>query len=554
MASRKRIIKSAVDDILSTHGIVDSGYEGSLRDLDISQIRNIMYDKFRGNQEYLKKAHALSLINDNSIEVPELLHLKEDFFRDELTRIRGAVNNNSVLGNFSFDRSQVGGSFELQYNEYQRQLRNFADEELKAPNAILRQKIAKLDPNYNFGRFDKLSWERQNQIMEDELSDLQSYAIDVSALRSEIKSYNPNFDFSRADSMNLYSQFRYLGKHAQRYQNKSVGMTALRDRLAQMDNAGFNELWNSTDAQIRRDVRLSWGDQGSIEKYRGTYYRAGIDDQLQRERAQAISAQELAEAKAKQEQRLEEQQRNKRDIFAEARKKIDAVHAVKDDPVKLAQEWNKLNNLEKNEYHTAYGEVHEFGDGKYAAPWGVDLSNQSPEVQAAYADYLERRQRAIEAGTRDSMGERIAETRYQRERANELYGDRTVAQFEPTETEPVGVAEAEQTSDIWRPKEQPSQTEAAVNETNAIAAERTEMNTVGETQTANIERRAANSILAADTARSYVFGYRQRALLGMMGTMGGISLMEAAMSGPSAETIERRRRLTEERRLRQLGY
>ena len=54
--ANKRLIKSAVDSVLSTHGIVDSGYEGKLSDLAMDEVRTIMTDKFRGNTEYLGRA------------------------------------------------------------------------------------------------------------------------------------------------------------------------------------------------------------------------------------------------------------------------------------------------------------------------------------------------------------------------------------------------------------------------------------------------------------------------------------------------------------------
>ena len=95
---------------------------------------------------------------------------------------------------------------------------------------------------------------------------------------------------------------------------------------------------------------------------------------------------------------------------------------------------------------------------------------------------------------------------------------------------------------------------SAADQANDIVGNMLEYKTIGERSANAIERKATNSVLFADTARSYTFGYRQKALLGMMGTAGAMSLLEATMNAPSAEIIERRRQLEEERRRKQMGY
>lgn len=555
MAAPKRVIKSAVDNILSSHAIVDSGYEGSLRSLSIEDARDIIYGKFRGDTGYLGQAKLLQGIDH---EVPELLRLKEDFFAEEFSRLDEAVGNNSALKGFTFNENLVkGNTFELGYNEYQRQLRNFADSELETPNKLLREKISKLDPTYNFSKFDKFSWERQNQIFENELNDLQSYAADVEFLRRDTKQANQNFDFSKANSMSLRSQFNYLGKYSEKYKAREATMANMREDLKTMSQSEFSELWGNADSTLRRDTRFAWGDTGRIERYNGQYYREGIDDKLLYDARKQDHLNELSRLREEEAERLRISREKGAGInFFEKIDNVKAAHRANDfDSRNLATAWNELSDYEKGIYAKQFGEIETFGkNNEFATSIGVDMSTQPKEIQDAYTEYMKQKQVAYERGTRDALAEKMANERFQAERVRELYGDRTVPNFEPNAQEEA-VSNTLNEQRIWRPEaKSQSQTEAAVEENNALAAENTELKTHGESQTSQIERKAANSILAADTARSYVFGYRQRALLGMIGTVGGISLLEAAMSGPSAETIERRRKLTEERRLRQLGY
>jgi len=357
--------------------------------------------------------------------------------------------------------------------------------------------------------------------------------------------------------MSLRRQFNYLGNYSEYYQKRAADMASMREELKNMDNAEFNQFWNNADKDMRRDTRLAWGDAGHVERYNGQYYREGIDDELYDATKRLDHLAEIRAAKEAEAERIRvAKEKGAGTNFFEKIDNVKAAHRADSfDSRNLATAWNELSDYEKGIYAKQFGEIETFGkNNEYATSIGVDISTQPKEVQDAYAEYMKQEQIAYERGTRDALAEKMANERVQAERARELYGDKNVPDFEPnTQEEAVNNVLNEQK--IWRPEAKPqSQTEAAVQENNALAAENTELRTHGESQTSQIERKAANSILAAETARSYVFGYRQRALLGMMGTVGGISLLEAAMSGPSAETIERRRKLTEERRLRQLGY
>lgn len=525
MAS-KRLIKSAVDSVLSTHGIVDSGYEGKLSDLAMDEVRTIMTDKFRGNTEYLGRAKLLEGIGDKD-EVRGLLDLKEEFFYNEFERLSKSIDNNTQLKGFHFDELRVSAkSAELQYNELQRQLRNFADSELEAPNKILRQKISALDPNYDFSRFDKLSWSRQNEIFGNELNDLQSYAADVNELKKQVLALNPNYDDSRISGKSLQGQFRSLSGTLANLGNKNTGRSALQARLKSMDNAGFNELWNVSDPKLRRDIRGSWGDD-YVYKENGVYYRSGID----------TSPSSV--------QPPEPQRGPVRDLSQEQRDRFTNMSNL--NQKEFQREWNNLSEYEKTLYQEQVGAVDTFRDssGNLIA---IQDGNQN---QLASLDDKVRSEYETWLVNRDNVLWNEANQFAEATRAQRLLDDRQRLSFERGE-KPV----QEEMSGYTPVGESPEggQIEAATEETNEITMAATEERVVGERGAAQIERRSMSNILATDTAASYAFGYKQKSLLGVMGTVGVISLLEANSHGGGREALERKKQLEEQRRMKKYGY
>ena len=524
--ANKRLIKSAVDSGLSTHGIVDSGYEGKLSDLAMDEVRTIMTDKFRGNTEYLGRAKLLEGIGEKN-EVRGLLDLKEEFFFNEFERLSKSIDNNTQLRGFHFDELRVSAnSAELQYNELQRQLRNFADGELEAPNKILRQKISALDPNYNFSRFDKLSWSRQNEILGNELNDLQSYAADVNELKKQVLALNPNYDDSRISGKSLQGQFRSLSGTLANLENKNTGRSALQARLKSMDNAGFNELWNVSDPKLRRDIRGSWGDD-YVYKENGVYYRSGIDTSPSSVRPP------------------EPQRGPVRDLSQEQRDRFTNMSNL--NQKEFQREWNNLSEYEKTLYQEQVGAVDTFRDS-YGNLIAIQDGNQNQlaslddKIRSEYEAWLVNRDNVLWNETNQ-----FAEAA----RAQRLLDDRQRLKFEHGER-PV----QEEMSGYTPVGESPEggQIEAATEETNEITMAATEERVVGERGAAQIERRSMSNILATDTAASYAFGYKQKALLGVMGTVGVVSLLEANSHGGGREALERKRQLEEQRRMKKYGY
>lgn len=409
---------------------------------------------------------------------------------------------------------QAKGTPEEYFNERLVQFTTFVHGESEAINkgynvqiSMLKQQLKDLDPHYYFGGAGKTSEEKLQHYTED-FEKLKDIKLDLEDMKSEIENANPKFDFSRLDSMGLEKQFSYLSKYTKVYQDRIANLADLQNKMQGMSHQEFNAAWTHSDKHQRWLARAAWGDVDGVRRYRGEYFRdeGELGDFILNVAEQANS--------------------------------------VADDVGAFTKAWDDMSRSEKNQFFVAFGPVDTFkgtNGQRYAIKRGVFPTDE--ETQAEYMNFLSQRERreveefGDQAFQNNSWG------------GPNFYSDRPVQQFEAQQA---AVADAVEGQQIWRPSA--SQSEAAVEETNAIAAEMTEMNTVGETPAAGIERRAANSILAVDTARSYVFGYRQRALLGMMGTIGGVSLMEAAMNGPSSESIERRRKLTEERRLRDLGY
>ena len=519
----KRVIKGAIDNILSTHGIVDSGFEGKLSDLEIGEIRSIMVNKFRGNQDYIGRARLLEGIGDRE-EVRGLLDLKEDFFSEELSRLESAVRRDSQLNKFRYDNSTVrGNSYELKYNEYQRQLRNFADTELEAPNKLLRSKVLSIDPNYNFSKLDRLSWARQNEILGNELTNLQEYALDIHNLKQEVLALNPNYDESRLAGKNLYSQFRSLSGTLANLENKSVGRSTLQDRLMNMDQAGFNQLWTVQDPKLRREIRGAWGDN-YVYREGDTYYRSGIDQGPQY---------------------VPPPQGPTRDLLQEQKDKFNDINSL--GQTEFQEAWNKMNSYEKTLYQQHVGEVHTFRD----SAGNVHSIRENNESALRSLDEQTRNEYESWLLNRDTALSLEQEQAAEAARTQRFLGDRQQLQFERTER-----STEEQITGYTPVEKSPvgGKVEQSTEATNEIAAVATEEKTVGETGAARIERMSMSNILATDTAASYVFGYKQKALLGAMGTLGAISLLEANSHGGGREALERKRALEEQRRMKKYGY
>lgn len=266
-------------------------------------------------------------------------------------------------------------------------------------------------------------------------------------------------------------------------------------------------------------------------------YSREIDEQLAR-REQV--KQDLANARAEESKRL-----NQPVVQNELRDRFKSMSTL--DQPGFQREWNNLSEYEKTLYQEQVGAVDTFRDSSgnlLAIQDGNQnqLASLDDKVRSEYETWLVNRDNVLWNETNQ-----FAEAA----RAQRLLNDRQRLSFERGE-KPV----QEEMSGYTPVGESPEggQIEAATDETNEITMAATEERVVGERGAAQIERRSMSNILATDTAASYAFGYRQKALLGVMGTVGVISLLEANSHGGGREALERKRQLEEQRRMKKYGY
>jgi hypothetical protein len=209
--------------------------------------------------------------------------------------------------------------------------------------------------------------------------------------------------------------------------------------------------------------------------------------------------------------------------------------------------WNKMNSYEKTLYQQHVGEVHTFRD----SAGNVHSIRENNESALRSLDEQTRNEYESWLLNRDTALSLEQEQAAEAARTQRFLGDRQQLQFERTER-----STEEQITGYTPVEKSPvgGKVEQSTEATNEIAAVATEERAVGETGAARIERMSMSNILATDTAASYVFGYKQKALLGAMGTLGAISLLEANSHGGGREALERKRALEEQRRMKKYGY
>lgn len=513
-------LSNAVDTILSGHKIRGGFSEKNLRDMSRGELVETFLSK-SDNEIYLSEIReADKLWLEDKDFVDSAIRAKEKYFTQQFESLSEKISSEPLLKKFKADYDNLPNdtSAELVYNETIRQVRNFAESEFETPNKILREKISELDPRYSFKSINHLPWSEQNPLLEATLTDLQETALDVHNMIGEVKQFWPKFNVQeRLAGKSLDAQYRYLSQKLEDNHNYILAKENFANFANNLSVEEFNNFWSDkTGGQaFRRAYRQATGNV-PVHSLSGTFYR-----DFEFEEAKAA---EFAEARAVEQQRLE----SIKPVSPEQQARLD----------QLRQE--KAVQREKRESETRRGDI------EYIDPSGKRIYYSKEDLETLPAEIRARveAQEKLKADIkRYNSRSRVSESAPEIEGRNNFKNqDLTVADSTQQRATPV--------------------TESV----NAVTKDTVQLKTIGESESSKIEREAiektynlkrdlsGSALLSEDTARSYVFGYKQKALLGFMGTAGAVSLLEASMSGPNAEAIERRRRLEEERRRKQLGY
>lgn len=540
-------LKAAVDSLLERHQIRGGILDKSLREMNRDELLQTFLEKSNSvvYRNQILKQNELWLEDKDFVQ--DAIRIKETYFDQQFNELSESISKMPALRNFGLDFSEMPrhGSAELFYNETIRQVRNFADRELETPNKLLREKIRNIDSYFSFSRFNHLPWAQQNPLLEQELINLQETALDVHNMIGEVKAFWPNFnEKARLAGKSLEAQYRSL---SQTLENNRAYVQAKEDFAKFADSLPESEFRSRLQEEpFRRAYRQATGT--SVVKLDGQYYRQSeYDAMIEQGNAEAVAAEKerLASIKPVSPEVQEFLSANREAVEAERvavaaeREKPMSDKVVYIDPIGKRQYFDRseLDNLDP----------------------AIKAKIESQEkLRADIEQYNSMKQTRVKSAANPpaidpETGEELVAVKPHRV----VHGSGMPGIFNSKTGETVADSVSKQT---------PSVSESV----NQITKDTVQQKTIGESESSRIEREAVERTynlrrqisnsqssgldLSADTARSYMFGYRQKALLGFMGTAGAVSLLEASMSGPNQEAIERRRRLEEERRKKQFGY
>lgn len=488
------------------------------------------------NEAYLSKIReADKLWLEDKDFVDSAIRVKEEYFTQQFDSLSEKISSEPLLKKFRADYTNLPNdpSAELVYNETIRQVRNFAESEFETPNKILREKISELDPRYSFKSINHLPWSEQNPLLETTLADLQETALDVHNMIGEVKSFWPEFNVrEKLAGKSLDAQYSYLSQKLEDNHNYVLAKENFANFANNLSVEEFNNFWSDkTGGQAFRRAYHKATDNAPVHSLSGTFYR-----DFEFEEAKAA---EFAEARAVEQQRLE----SIKPVSPEQQARLD----------QLRQE--KAIQREKRESETRRGDI------EYIDPSGKRIYYSKEDLETLPAEIRVR----VEA--QEKLRADIK--RYNsRSRVQESVEIETMTKVSAARVvhEPLLGRNNLKNQDLTVADSTQQRAMPVAESVNEVTKDTVQLKTIGESESSRIEREAIektynlkrdlnrSALLSEDTARSYVFGYKQKALLGFMGTAGAVSLLEASMSGPNAEAIERRRRLEEERRRKQLGY
>lgn len=527
-------LSNAVDTILSGHKIHGGFSEKNLRDMSRGELIETFLGK-SDNETYLSKIReADKLWLEDKDFVNSAIRAKEEYFTQQFDSLSEKISSEPLLKKFKADYTNLPNdpSAELVYNETIRQVRNFAESEFETPNKILREKISELDPRYSFKSIGYLPWSEQNPLLETTLTDLQETALDVHNMIGEVKSFWPDFDAQKKlEGKSLDAQYRFLSRTLENNRNYILAKENFANFANSLSVEEFNNFWSDkTGGQAFRRAYRQATDNVPVHSLSGTFYR---DFEFKEAKAA-----EFAEARAVEQQRLE----SVKSVSPEQQTRLD----------QLRQE--KAIQREKRESETRRGDI------EYIDPNGKRIYYSKEDLETLPAEIRVRveAQEKLRADIK-RYNSRVPESTPEIETTTKVPATRVV-------NEPLLGRNNFKNQDLTVADSTQQRATPVSESVNEVTKDTVQLKTIGESESSRIEREAIektynlkrdlsrSALLSEDTARSYVFGYKQKALLGFMGTAGAVSLLEASMSGPNAEAIERRRRLEEERRRKQLGY
>lgn len=542
-------LKAAVDSLLEKHQIRGGVLDKSLREMNRDELLQTFLEKSDdvAYRNQILKQNELWLEDKDFVQ--DAIRTKEAYFDQRFNELSEGISKIPALQKFGFDFSEMPrhGSTELFYNEAIRQVRNFADRELETPNRLLREKIRNIDSHFSFNRFNHLPWAQQNPLLEQELINLQETALDVHNMIGEVKAFWPNFDAkARLVGKPLEAQYRSL---SQTLENNRAYVQAKEDFAKFADSLPESEFRSRLqDEPFRRAYRQATGT--SVIKLDGQYYRQSeYDDMIERSNAEAVAAEKERLASIEQKRVSPEVQEflsaNREAVEAERVAAAAEREKPVSDKVVYIDPTGKRQYFDRSELDNLDPAIKAKIESQEKLRADIEQYNNIKQVRAKSA--------ANPPAIDPEVGEELVAVKPHRV----VHGSGMSGIFNSKTEETVADSVSKQT---------PSVSESV----NQITKDTVQQKTIGESESSRIEREAVERTynlrrqisnsqssglnLSADTARSYVFGYKQKALLGFMGTAGAVSLLEASMSGPNQEAIERRRRLEEERCKKQFGY
>ena len=567
-------ITNEISDILSDRSVRYSGNIVAEEDVgkwSLETFRDVYTDKVMYSSEHVEQVNKIIDNFQGSLKgrvghlMTDLNYVKENYYEKELDRLMDKVGDSELgmdFSNFFQPLEDEAPTFEKQFNHlynsldryglsvqqrYERSVEKEKQSLLEFRN--LRDRVEQLDPNYDWGYLEGKSTQYKNKKLKQSIEDIPDQQAEIAEMAQQVK--NPNFQTD--PNASIYSQYkayeRELGRQNQRQQRgqelmgfvETTGEDGVTTKTPTVSFEDFNKAMQDNAKETKRAI---WSVDGFIYKEDNLWFRSELDQAKYQELHPTEEPISVVQ--------------NFRPNFAELNQKTGA-------------EWSKgysaLTEHEKGLYQQQFGSPTVFtSEGETIRIKNGDNTDWLTEQQQKdLRDYQLKEQRL----------ENATQAYEELKSLRAMYQEREVKQFQGKEQEtavenPVGkqqeedalttaTDEAQAQSNVKdllnRARAKYRSTQQDVSEqTNELAEITVQQNTIGETQASSIERRAANSILMADTARSYTFGYKRKALLGMMGTTGAISLMEASMSGPNRDVVERKRQLEEERRRRQLGY
>lgn len=562
-------ITDAASDLLRTRRIARSdNFPDARQDMefwDESTFKEVYQDKVIGSDSHWHQVETVynRWNRENRWHlVHDLNEVKEDYFQGEQSKFLEEIKKHESLKGFLDNYSAEGETFEQQFNHLYHSLADFAERSQqrydraveREKNArlefkVLRDEVDSLDSNFDWKSLEGHPTWLKNKWLTQAKEDIPSMLYDIEQMKKQT-------GYSPIEGMSVRKQFNMLSNMIEKNDKRQT----LGRELMGLSFEDFNKRMNSVtdEKELKELKRAIYSVDNSfyteLEKGASTpyWFRSGID---QKKYDQLFPPESLSNGKVMTNPLIELKNKT---------------------GTEFSQGFEALSGYERSEFAQNYGQPKNFKHGDQTLWYreGDDLSWLSPEEKESKVHWEDRLQVAAETDNETRQTIKNLKEMYREEskpksfksnaeRDKDIFNNLDELDAEAAAREK-GTTKAEELARIKGGVQTPSdeitsqrvstKQQDIADQVSGVNHEKTELDSVGERGAKGIERKASVNSLLADTARSYTFGYKQKALLGFMGTAGAMTLLEASMNSPSAEVIERRRQLEEERRRKKFGY